>query len=84
MIERHYFKDKLLKSFDFTLGFCMPHSTNEWEVTRPPPVQTVRQSDRQTDRQRYRHRHKHRKQARENTISAVAARTHRPLARAGR
>jgi hypothetical protein len=23
MIERHYFKDQLIKSFDFTLGFCM-------------------------------------------------------------
>mmetsp|Transcript_5100 Transcript_5100/g.10224 ORF Transcript_5100/g.10224 Transcript_5100/m.10224 type:complete len:188 (+) Transcript_5100:129-692(+) len=32
MIERHYFRDKLLKSFDFTLGFCMPLSRNTWEV----------------------------------------------------
>jgi hypothetical protein len=32
MIERHYFRDKLLKSFDFTLGFCMPNSRNTWEV----------------------------------------------------
>jgi len=32
MIERHYFRDKLLKSFDFTLGFCMPNSRNAWEV----------------------------------------------------
>mmetsp|Transcript_42533 Transcript_42533/g.106340 ORF Transcript_42533/g.106340 Transcript_42533/m.106340 type:complete len:189 (+) Transcript_42533:255-821(+) len=32
MIERHYFKDRLLKSFDFTLGFCMPNSRNTWEV----------------------------------------------------
>mmetsp|Transcript_21945 Transcript_21945/g.32218 ORF Transcript_21945/g.32218 Transcript_21945/m.32218 type:complete len:186 (+) Transcript_21945:59-616(+) len=32
MIERHYFRDKLLKSFDFTLGFCMPKSKNTWEV----------------------------------------------------
>jgi hypothetical protein len=32
MIERHYFKNKLLKSFDFTLGFCMPSSRNAWEV----------------------------------------------------
>jgi len=38
MIERHYFRDKLLKSFDFTLGFCMPNSRNTWEViyTLPP------------------------------------------------
>ena len=32
MIERHYFRNKLLKSFDFTLGFCMPKSRNTWEV----------------------------------------------------
>ena len=32
MIERHYFKNKLLKCFDFTLGFCMPKSRNCWEV----------------------------------------------------
>ena len=31
MIERHYFRDKLIKSFDFTFGFCMPNSTNSWE-----------------------------------------------------
>lgn len=32
MIERHYFRDILLKSFDFTLDFCMPNSTNSWEI----------------------------------------------------
>lgn len=32
MIERHYFKDKLLRSFDFTMPFCIPNSTNSWEV----------------------------------------------------
>ena len=31
MIERHYFKDKLLKSFDFDFGFCMPYSRNSCE-----------------------------------------------------
>lgn len=31
MIEKHYFKDKLLKSFDFTFGFCMPNSKNTCE-----------------------------------------------------
>jgi hypothetical protein len=30
MIERHYFRDFLIKSFDFTFGFCMPNSTNNW------------------------------------------------------
>ena len=32
MIERHYFKDKLLRSYDFTFGFCIPNSRNTWEV----------------------------------------------------
>jgi len=31
MIERHYFKEKMLKSFDFTFGFCMPNSKNTCE-----------------------------------------------------
>ena len=31
MIERHYFKSTLLKSFDFEFGFCMPNSTNTCE-----------------------------------------------------
>ncbi|CAD5218134.1 unnamed protein product [Bursaphelenchus okinawaensis] len=31
MIERHYFKEKLLKSFDFEFGFCIPHSKNTCE-----------------------------------------------------
>lgn len=31
MIERHYFRDTLLKSFDFEFGFCIPHSRNTCE-----------------------------------------------------
>ncbi|KAI8622598.1 GMP-PDE, delta subunit-domain-containing protein [Chytriomyces sp. MP71] len=31
MIEMHYFKDKLIKSFDFSFGFCIPNSINTWE-----------------------------------------------------
>jgi len=31
MIERHYFKNGLIKSFDFTFPFCMPNSSNAWE-----------------------------------------------------
>jgi len=37
MIERHYFRSKLLKSFDFTFGFCIPNSTNSWEVIYSVP-----------------------------------------------
>ncbi len=31
MIERHYFKERLLKSFDFEFGFCIPNSRNTCE-----------------------------------------------------
>ncbi|KAK6636537.1 hypothetical protein RUM43_010199 [Polyplax serrata] len=31
MIERHFFKDKLLKTFDFDFGFCIPNSKNTCE-----------------------------------------------------
>jgi hypothetical protein len=32
IIERHYFRSRLLKSFDFSFAFCIPNSTNEWET----------------------------------------------------
>ncbi len=39
MIERHYFGDQLLKSYDFTFGFCIPNSTNSWEaIYSLPPL----------------------------------------------
>uniref|UniRef100_A0A6I8Q8M9 short-chain acyl-CoA dehydrogenase n=1 Tax=Xenopus tropicalis TaxID=8364 RepID=A0A6I8Q8M9_XENTR len=31
MIERHYFRDRILKSFDFDFGFCIPNSRNTCE-----------------------------------------------------
>ncbi|XP_039273073.1 protein unc-119 homolog B-like [Styela clava] len=31
MIERHYFRNTLLKSFDFDFGFCIPNSKNTCE-----------------------------------------------------
>ncbi|KHN79448.1 Uncharacterized protein Tcan_00101 [Toxocara canis] len=31
MIERHFFRDRLLKSFDFEFGFCIPNSKNTCE-----------------------------------------------------
>ena len=31
MIERHFFGQRLIKSFDFTFGFCIPSSVNTWE-----------------------------------------------------
>jgi len=32
MIERHYFRNTLLKNFDFNLEFCMPNTKNTWEI----------------------------------------------------
>lgn len=37
MIERHYFRDYLIKSFDFSFGFCIPNSTNTWEAIYDMP-----------------------------------------------
>jgi hypothetical protein len=31
MIERHYFNDKLLKSYEFNFGFIIPNSQNSME-----------------------------------------------------
>lgn len=31
MIERHYFKNKLVKCYDFTFPFCIPNTVNTWE-----------------------------------------------------
>lgn len=38
MIERHYFRDKLIKSFDFHFGFCIPGSTNTWDAVYALPA----------------------------------------------
>jgi len=38
MIERHYFMNRLIKSFDFTFGFCIPNSTNSWEAIYDMPT----------------------------------------------
>eukprot|EP00747_Dinoflagellata_sp_TGD_P165361 gnl/TRDRNA2_/TRDRNA2_186528_c0_seq1.p1 gnl/TRDRNA2_/TRDRNA2_186528_c0~~gnl/TRDRNA2_/TRDRNA2_186528_c0_seq1.p1 ORF type:complete len:188 (-),score=40.29 gnl/TRDRNA2_/TRDRNA2_186528_c0_seq1:187-750(-) len=37
MIERHYFQNYLLRSFDFTMPFVMPNTTNTWEVIYSMP-----------------------------------------------
>eukprot|EP00275_Glaucocystis_incrassata_P001689 EC123694.1.p1 GENE.EC123694.1~~EC123694.1.p1 ORF type:complete len:180 (+),score=1.24 EC123694.1:104-643(+) len=37
MIERHYFRGRLLKSYDFNFGFCIPNSTNSWEAIYQMP-----------------------------------------------
>jgi protein unc-119 len=39
MIERHYFRNQLVKSFDFEFGFCIPGSINTWDaVYCMPPL----------------------------------------------
>ncbi|CAM9396614.1 unnamed protein product [Scytosiphon promiscuus] len=39
MVERHYFRDQLVKSYDFGFGFCIPASTNTWDaVYQVPPL----------------------------------------------
>jgi len=32
LIERHYFGDTLVKSYDFSFPFCAPNSTNSWDT----------------------------------------------------
>lgn len=37
MIERHYFRNELVKSYDFSFGFCIPGSVNTWEAIYDVP-----------------------------------------------
>mmetsp|Transcript_36304 Transcript_36304/g.93599 ORF Transcript_36304/g.93599 Transcript_36304/m.93599 type:complete len:188 (+) Transcript_36304:98-661(+) len=37
MIERHYFRDMLIRSYDFTLPFVIPNTANTWEVIYTVP-----------------------------------------------
>ena len=38
MIERHYFREMLIRSYDFDFGFCIPNSTNTWEAIYDIPT----------------------------------------------
>ena len=38
MIERHYFRDRLVKSFDFKFGFVPPNTRNSWDVIYDVPL----------------------------------------------
>jgi len=31
MVERHYFKGRVIRSYDFKFGFIIPNSNNSWE-----------------------------------------------------
>ena len=46
MIERHYFNEKLIKSFEFRFDFCIPNSTNSWES-----IYTIPEIDSETKKQ---------------------------------
>merc|ERR1719160_1794300 len=37
MIERHYFRNRIIKSYDFTMPFVIPNTTNNWEVIYTMP-----------------------------------------------
>ncbi|XP_070571750.1 protein unc-119 homolog B-like isoform X2 [Ptychodera flava] len=49
MIERHYFREKLLKSFDFNFGFCIPNSKNTCEHIYEFPELTAEESQEMID-----------------------------------
>lgn len=38
MIERHYFRGKCIKSYEFKFGFCMPNTTNTLEMIYDLPT----------------------------------------------
>ena len=40
MVERHYFRGKVIRSYDFTFGFIIPNSTNTWEFIYDLPTLT--------------------------------------------
>ena len=37
MVERHYFKGEVIRSYDFKFGFVIPNSTNTWDFTYDLP-----------------------------------------------
>lgn len=40
MLLGHYFRNKLVKSYDFTFGFCIPGSVNTWDaIYDVPPLE---------------------------------------------
>jgi len=45
MIERHFFRDQLIKSFDFDFGFCPPNTTNSIEHIYDMPEIDSKQSN---------------------------------------
>lgn len=40
MVERHYFRGRVLQDYGFRFGFVIPNSTNEWEFVYDMPELT--------------------------------------------
>ena len=40
MVERHYFRGKVIRDYSFTFGFVIPNSTNSWEFIYDLPELT--------------------------------------------
>ena len=40
MVERHYFRGRVIRSYDFKFGFVIPNSTNSWEFIYDLPELT--------------------------------------------
>jgi hypothetical protein len=45
MIERHYFRDQLLASYDFEMPFVIPNTRNTWEMIYTKPELTEEWKD---------------------------------------
>ena len=44
MVERHYFKEKVIRSYEFKFGFVIPNSTNTWEFIYDLPTLSEKES----------------------------------------
>ena len=40
MVERHYFRGKVIRDYSFKFGFVIPNSTNSWEFIYDLPELT--------------------------------------------
>lgn len=38
MIERHYFRNQLIRSYEFNFPFCIPSTTNTWDSVYDVPA----------------------------------------------
>ena len=41
MIEKHFFKDKIMKDYEFDFKFCIPNTENTWEQIYDLPTLTA-------------------------------------------